>query len=84
VKIPPFKVLCRMALLGNEETAENSTSSNETVPFVFLLFFLMTSNIQAALLRAFHRNGVLFTCSKCFNFVYYLDAVLALDRKREW
>jgi hypothetical protein len=32
-----------MALLGNEEIAENSTSSNEIVPFVFLLFFLITS-----------------------------------------
>jgi hypothetical protein len=48
-----------MTLLGNEETAENSTSSNEIVPFVFSLFFLITSNIQAALLRAFHRKGVL-------------------------
>jgi hypothetical protein len=67
-----------MLLQGSEETTENSiseasTSSNEIVPFVFLLFFLITSNIQAALLRAFHRNGVLFTCSKFFK-VCYLDA----------
>jgi hypothetical protein len=76
-KIPPFKVSYRMPLLGSEERAENSTSeastsSSEIVPFVFLLFFLITSNIQAALLRAFHRNGVLFTCRKFLIFYAFL------------
>jgi hypothetical protein len=61
-------IYTRMPRLGNEETAENSTSeastsSKEIVPFEFLFFFLITSNIQAALLRAFHRNVVPFTCS---------------------
>jgi hypothetical protein len=78
VKIPPFKILYRMLLPGRAETTENltseaSTSSNETVPFVFLLFFLITSNIQAALLRAFHRNMVLLHVAN-INFLCYLDS----------
>jgi hypothetical protein len=89
VKIPPFKVSYRMALLGREETAENSTSeastsSNEIVPFVFLLFFLITSNIQTALLTAFHRNMVLLHVANFLHFLCYLDAGLAhIERKRD-
>jgi hypothetical protein len=76
VKIPPFKVSYRMPLLGREETTENSTSeastsSNEIFPFVFLLFFLITSNNQAALLRAFQRNGVLLHVANFLNLVCY-------------
>jgi hypothetical protein len=87
VEITPFKVSYRMPLLGREETAENSTSeastsSKEIVPFVFLLFCLITSNIQTALLRAFHRNMVLFTCSKFFM-LFGCRVNPYIERKRE-